>query len=365
MTKFELIDRMLHYPLNFTQVDMQLLVNSGLEFDDLRQCVRKIYDLNEEQLKEISNANSGILGKLNRKSTSARQKEYYRKIEKQKSGKKYIRIYAEGDSWFQFPVFVDDIIDWLRKREDYLIFTEAYGGDWITNIIYEGQYITSLTTHSPEVFLISGGGNDLVGNNRMAVMVDTNANYPKYTSDNPLNDPSLTKEETEMIMLAQPYITKELYAFLWVMKSQYSLLFNRLYAPDSKHREMISITHGYAYPYPKKGSNLSLNPIQPIVNSFLDSGQWLFRPLMIKGILDNKIQRAIVLSFIYEFNIMMIELANNYEKVYHVDCRKVPENQSDWYDELHLKSKKFKQVSDAYCKIIDEYKNEIAKVIEA
>jgi hypothetical protein len=282
MKKEDLIQKMLSQPLNFTQNDLNNILNSGLEFSDLRDCVRRIYDLNEAQLLEMSNANTGMTGRLNRMSTNLRQKDYYKRCEKQEAGKNYKRIYVEGDSWFQFPVFVSDIIDWLDKRDDYLIFSEAYGGDWITNIVYEGQYIASLTTHSPDFFLISGGGNDLVGNNRMAVMVSKEAGFPKYTPTNPLNNMQISKEEIEHIMLAQSYITKDFYSFMLVLKVQYCLLFNQIYSENCKHKNMISITQGYAYPYPKNSVNFSWNPMQPIVNHFLESGQWLFRPLMIK-----------------------------------------------------------------------------------
>ena len=92
------------------------------------------------------------------------------------------------------------------------------------------------------------------------------------------------------------------------------------------------------------------------VNSFLDSGKWLFQPLMMRGILDEQLQRSIVTTFIYEFNTMMMSLAKDADlpNVYHIDCRGVPKQQSDWFDELHLKSHKFKEVAQAYTKLIDQ-----------
>lgn len=348
-----LLQTLLNSPLTFTDAQFQQLINSGITFTDLRACIGTIYGLNESQLRETSNANTGVLGFLNRRSTAIRQKRYFEKNANQESGKKYVRIYAEGDSWFQFPVFVKDIIDWLDEREDYLIYSDAYGGDWITNIIYEGQYVEGLKTHDPDVFLISGGGNDLVGNSRMAVMVDKQGSgIPKYTAQNPLPN-GISTEESESIMLAQPYITKQFYAYLWVMKAQYTLLFNDFYAADSPHKHILSITQGYAYPHPKKGANYSLNLLQPIVNSFLKSGQWLFRPLMIKGIRDPKLQKAIVLTFIYEFNMMLIDVGSNYPNVHHIDCRNIPQSQSDWYDELHLKSYKFEEAANLFAHLIN------------
>lgn len=359
-----LIDEMLKNPLGFNSTDFDNLMNSYKSeddkfnvqeaFSDFRECVRHIYDLNEERLKETSNANSGTLGKLNRQSTSKRQKKYFKRVENQKPSNKYVRIYAEGDSWFLFPTFVRDIIDWLEKNENYLIYSDAYGGDWITNIIYEGQYVEALTIHSPDVFLISGGGNDLVGNERMSVMVSKYGNEVKKQNEQTLSH-IIDKEQRDLILAAQPFITKEFYAFIWTMKAQYTMLFNSLYINTKKFDKMISITQGYAYPFPKKGNNFSWRyPIQPIVNSLLGTGKWLFRPLMIKGILDTNLQRAIVMTFIYEYNEMLLELSGKFDNVYHIDCRDIPLKESDWYDELHLKSHKYKEVAMRFKKLIDD-----------
>jgi hypothetical protein len=378
MNKDDLIEKMLGDPLNFNPTDFNNLIaiyklpngnyNTKDAFSDLRECVRRIYDLNEDRLRETSNANEGDMGDSNRRSTLMRQRAYYKKIQNQKPDKKYVRIYAEGDSWFLFPVFVRDVIDWLEEKDNYLIYSDAYGGDWITNIIYEGQYIESLTTYSPDVFLISGGGNDLVGDNRMAIMISSKGDQnPRYNQGNPLSDNELNDEEKELILLAQPYITKDFYAFILTIKAQYTLLFGSLYSEGSKHKDIISITQGYAYPYPKKGINFSIRyPLQPIVNYLIKSGRWLFRPLMLRGIINANLQRAIVLTFIYEFNKMLIEIANNpeFKNVYHIDCRKIPKNQNDWFDELHLKSNIFKKVAELYIKVIDNYSQGLPKVIK-
>ncbi|MBL7915071.1 MAG: hypothetical protein JNL49_08495 [Bacteroidia bacterium] len=357
-----LLEKMLQNPLDFNSVDFATLIDSyksqNNKFDvqqslnDFRECIRHIYDLNEVRLRETSNANLGILGKLNRRSTKIRQKRYFKRVENQKPDMKYIKIYAEGDSWFLFPTFVKDIIDWLERNENYLIFSDAYGGDWITNILYEGQYVEALTIHSPDVFLISGGGNDLVGNERMAVMVSTDKQKLKHTQQSLVN----IKDEYQknQILLAQKYITKEFYSFIWIMKAQYTMIFNGIYNNTNKFKDMISITHGYAYPYPKKGLNFSWKyPLQPIVNSFLKSGKWLFRPLMIKGIHDEEIQHAIMTTLIYEYNEMLRDIESNFENVYHVDCSDIPKAQEDWYDELHLKSDKYKVVASRYSELIN------------
>jgi hypothetical protein len=280
---------------------------------------------------------------------------YTKKVNKQKSGKRYYRIYAEGDSWFQFPRFIKDVIDWLNDRDEFLIVSDAYGGDWITNILYEEQYVTGLTTYAPDFFLISGGGNDLVGNHRLGVMVDQISNYStlKYNNLEDIKSEILNHDQKQWIFDAQKHLNKEFYALIGVFKLQYTLLFNKLYKSNNKHTNVISITQGYDYPIPNNDRRFSLRtPLQPLVNAFLDNGNWLFTPLMIKGIIDQKMQQAIMFTMIYEFNEMLSSFSHKYENVYHVDNRGLATGKKDWYDELHYKSHIYSHVANAYDHII-------------
>ena len=355
MTKKDLINELLHNPLNFSGQMLDELISKGLDFNDLRDCIRRIYDLSESQLAGTSNANEGMMGRLNRFSTGRRMKKFSRKIERLGEGDDYTIIYAEGDSWFQFPVFISDIIDWLNRNKNYLIYSDAAGGDWITNIIYESQYVSSLSLLRPGFFLISGGGNDLVGSNRLAIMVSKEFTTPKYSESFPINDPSLSEAQKEMIMKAQSHITKEFYAFLLTIKAQYLLLFRRLYSRESTRKDIICITQGYDYAIPGlKPERPLLNPVQLFVNWVLDNGCWLLRPLKMRGIFDEGLQTALVMTFIYEFNQVFISLATEYgfENVYHIDCRDLALSPGDWFDELHYKSSIYKIVARAYEYII-------------
>lgn len=366
MTKVELINELLHHPLSFSQAMLDELIVKDLNFKDIRECIRRIYDLSETQLAETSNANDGMMGKLNRLSTSKRIKRFNRKISRLKVGDKYKIIYAEGDSWFQFPVFIRDIIDWLSSNKGYVVYSDAYGGDWITNIIYESQYVAALSVLRPSYFLISGGGNDLVGNNRLAIMVHKNYNFPKYTDSNPIRDPLLTQYQKDMIMKAQDHIRKEFYAFLWIIKAQYLLLFRQIYSERSTQKDIITITQGYDYAIPGKKFNWSFPyPLQPLINKAVDNGCWLQRPLKIRGVFDKELQRALVMTFIYEFNLVFTSLALEcgFKNVFHIDCRGLAKSQKDWYDELHYKSHVFRKAADAYKYVIENYDKNIPKVI--
>ena len=363
MTREELINILLLDPLRFDRENlMNDLINETPTFDDIRYCIKRIYNLSESQLKETSNANEGTMGWLNKKSTSKRMKKFNRKIKKLKDIRNRKLIYAEGDSWFQFPLFIRDIIDWLNRfnNKRNIIYSDAYGGDWITNIIYESQYVSALSVLRPDFFLISGGGNDLVGNNRLAMMVrkenEPEGHCEKYKSIDEIIDPDLDEDQRKMIFTAQKYITKEFYAFLLTIKAQYILLFKSIYDPRSPHKDMISITQGYDYAVPgMRPKYRILHLFQAFVNWIVDNGGWLERPLNIRGIFDPYIQRAIVLTFIYEFNLVFISLAKDYgfKSLYHIDCRGLADKPECWFDELHYRSRVFKKVAAAYQSIID------------
>jgi hypothetical protein len=58
-----------------------------------------------------------------------RQKKYQEKIASGFSG---VKIVSEGDSWFQFPFLLKDVIDWLS--DDYAIWSLDAAGDTLANM---------------------------------------------------------------------------------------------------------------------------------------------------------------------------------------------------------------------------------------
>src|SRR5262245_32759977 len=74
---------------------------------------------------------------------------------------------SEGDSWFEFPVFLDDVIDQLGAR--YLIWSVDAAGDTLQNMVLdEPEYMVALRSQAGSVkaFLFSGAGNDVVGHDK-------------------------------------------------------------------------------------------------------------------------------------------------------------------------------------------------------
>ncbi|MBN2482281.1 MAG: SGNH/GDSL hydrolase family protein [Bacteroidales bacterium] len=365
MSKEELITKLLRNPAGFSETDLDELLRSDnpdekITPSELLHVTMRIFDLNERNIYNGSRAEEGILGKLNRRSRRIRNRRYMRKINKgfrAEPGNKI--ILAEGDSWFEFPVFVRDIIDWLQKRKDYAVYSLAYGGDWLANILYQGEYVEGLPVHTPDVFLISGGGNDLVSKNRLTTMMI-----------NPLKDPVTepskdyiesvrlkisNEEEVQRILRGKCYQTREFKSLINVIRLQYELMFSNIF---TKYPDLKIITHGYDYPIPDRNIHIGFNLLhwhQPLMNRLTCNGKWLYQSFMLKGITDPELQQCILRTMIFDFNEMLIRIAQKtgYKNLFHIDCRGICKRKDDWYDELHPQSMIFKRIAQKYQECID------------
>jgi hypothetical protein len=343
--KQELISKALHEPLSFTGLDFDTLVSlqgdNLLTFDDIRLMMEAIYSINSTILNENSTeAFTGPLGYLNNKAVAKRLKIFNERVKTLPFDKR-VNILAEGDSWFELPVGVHEIVGWLLKENpEYAIYSMANGGDWITNIIYDGKYVAELPIVDPHYFLISGGGNDLVGDNRVAIMVSKNANIPGREG-----------RVAPQHLPASDHVTKDFFAFLITIKLQYFMMFRNIH---TAFKHTIIITQGYDYAIPSYAWRFSLRyPLQYFVNWVADTGGWLKRPLDIKKIPSN-LHTALVRFFIDEINEMYISLAQRPEfpNLFHIDCRGTAQSHDDWFDELHLKPYKFRIVANAFQKFM-------------
>jgi hypothetical protein len=367
MLKEKLIIKLLKDPAGFTEEDLDHLLrpenpHERITTVELSKITRRIFDINDRSILNRSDASEGLMGKLNRRSKRKRNNDYFRMIKngfRADPGNKV--ILAEGDSWFEFPVFIRDIIDWLKKRKDYAIYSLAYGGDWLSNIMYQGEYIEGLPVHDPDVFLISGGGNDMVGDNRLTTMLVNPVKNPEKLSkisnefiDYVAKHTDNTAEANE-ILEGKPYLTGEFTSFINVIRLQYELMFSNIFR---KYPNLKIITQGYDFACPDPEIHFGINLRywhQPLLNKIVGTGKWLYQPLMLKGITDRELQRKIVKTMIFEFNETLVKIAEkpDYPNVFHIDCRGVCRNRNDWYDELHPKPYVFHKIAQKYEHCID------------
>lgn len=238
----------------------------------------------------------------------ARRNRLYRKRVKDWTG---VKVVAEGDSWFQYPLILKDTIDQLNDLEhfEYAIYGLSEAGDLLSNIMREDEITEALDTVNPDVFLISGGGNDMVGDGRMAKMVH------KYAANRKVEN----------------YPNDKFDQFLSELEDLYRGLFSRLLA-SRPHLKIIC--HGYDKAIP-------------------DNGKWLGKPLAKKGIKDQGLQRDIVAVMISRFNQRLKEITTDYAgSVYHVDCQDLIGQASDWHDELHPKNEGYLKVAQKFDQVI-------------
>ncbi len=370
-----LIEKLLKNPSEFGEEDLDTLLrpadpDNTITSEELRYITRRIFDLNEKTIQNKSEAEEGVLGRLNKRSRRIRNKRYMRKINRGFRAKPENKIIlAEGDSWFEYPIFIREIIDWLNTKKDFAIYSLAYGGDWLANILYQGEYVEGLPIHTPDVFLISGGGNDLVSNNRLTTMMI-----------NPLKDPQLElspdyenfvrskisdEEEVQKILTGKRYQTREFTSLINVIRLQYELMFTNIY---KKYPDMKIITHGYDYPIPGHRIHFGWNLChwhQPLMNILTGNGKWLRQSFMLKGVTDPGLQQCIMQTMIFDFNEMMIRIAekDDYKNVFHIDCRGACRKPNDWYDELHPQCHIFKNIAEKYQECINGMsKNKVLSV---
>jgi hypothetical protein len=329
---------------------------------DYRRIIMRIFDLNEGGILNNSTADSGILGFFNRRANHRKIRKLARRLKRTGRGEGKKMILVEGDSWFEHP-FIMEIVDWLFKDKNNLIHSLAYAGDWIANIIYEEQYITELMLYQPEIFLISGGGNDLVGDGRLGMLVNKPSlvDFGETPEDVRLTERIIaqdfdngeidSRKRAEMIVRGTKYLTDNFFALLKVFELMYRLFFTGI-EKAGKFDDMKIITQGYDFAVPSNSKNPFDHPVK-----LLGNGHHLYSPLAKKGITNAGEQESIISAAIYNLNEMLIRTgqycnaARGSNYVFHIDSRGAL-RRSEWADELHPRSKAFKRISSVYAACI-------------
>ncbi|WP_316799610.1 hypothetical protein [Pedobacter frigidisoli] len=374
--KNELIQKLL---ANRISRDELGVLRAEIDEIDLANIIQQIYDLNIEQVRKLA-ALAPVMNWVDKLKNSRRNHLFVKKVKAnfrkhiaKKNGLKNRVIVVEGDSWFNYPVLLSDVIDWISMEENMAVYSVASGGDWLLNMISAKKYVEHLSTLQPDVFIISGGGNDLVGNNRIAAMVTHLANSDEFehsefaqylfkSASRPLNGQQLADFKDGV-----KFISKDFYALLGFFQLQYYFLINGILnsgknePATSKFPGIQIITQGYDYAIPNDQRWVGLNPFKwyrTFARTFLGHGSWLKTPLQLRGIYDSGDQRKIVFAMIFLFNEMMIDIGRIFKvrlgenRVFHIDSRdSVGEN--GWTDELHPLPAHFKETAQAFIQCIN------------
>lgn len=219
----------------------------------------------------------------------------------------WIRLVSEGDSWFQHPL-VKDTIDHLFNH--FSVYSLGAGGDELSNIFNQNEYLPALEAEGAKGLLLSGGGNDLMG-----------GHFGEY-----LNEYSPGTD-------ARRFLNNEFFAKVNDMMNIYQTIF----ASMKKLKPNVKIfTHGYDYVVPRSGK----------------LGKYLGKPMENNGITNPADKKALIRTIIDEFNNRMHTLTDQYDNVVFVDVRDTV-REPHWYDEIHPDSLGFQQVSLKFINLIN------------
>ncbi len=267
-------------------------------------------ELNPEfvAVQQISVESDRVLGLANALSRAKRQIKFHR--EKWTNFRRPV-IVSEGDSWFQYPIRLDDVIDVLMK--EHLILSLGAAGDLLTDMAAEGEYLNAIEEEGADVFLLSGGGNDMLHSGRLAEYLKPYQNGM---------DAEALLERTRWNQ------------FLDELRSTYSDIFNSI---ATRFPSVVTFCHGYDYAVAREG------------------GKWLGGPLASRGV-PKGLWTDVVKILIDEFNETLAALAEvSSGRVVHIDCRdSVGASANSWFDELHPKDTGYKKVAKLFSQGIKE-----------
>lgn len=208
------------------------------------------------------------------------------------------RIASEGDSWFQYPLRLFDVIDYVAQ--DYAVFDTSAAGDLLENMARKRDYIDALKRSEAEILLLSAGGNDVCAGGNLARHLER-------------FDPALKPAD---------YLRRSYRAVMDNAIASYE----RICRDVNRHFPGVTIiVHGYDYVIP-------------------DNGRWLGKPMAERGIKDRALQRAIAAEMIDQFNRELRRMAQGMGHVAYVDCRNCV-GDGNWFDELHPTDRGFAKVA--------------------
>ncbi|MEE8136874.1 MAG: serine protease [Thermodesulfobacteriota bacterium] len=252
------------------------------------------FRFNEDQVIDTTGVESDrVISWANSISRRFRLIKYFKRLAR---GGRFTKIVSEGDSWFQYPFFLHDLIDHLIDDDKLAVYSLGAGGDLLRDMTTKAEYVAIIKQENPSYFLISGGGNDLVGGGGLSEKVK-------------MFDPNRKPKD---------YLTEQFAVFEDEIRSQYQRLFSNL---TTEFPNLKTLCHGYDYIVPK-------------------GGKWLGAPLERNGINDSKLQREILIVIMDRMNDIISNAADQFPNITYLKLTDiVPRN--GWYDELHPKSSNF------------------------
>jgi N-acetyl-anhydromuramyl-L-alanine amidase AmpD len=242
-----------------------------------------------------------------------------RKLYKKLKNTNRLRIVAEGDSWFQYPILVQDILDHLFRL--YAIYNLAEAGDTLENYMKDQQYLEPIGTEQAKFFLVSGGGNDILGEQfRGSLRADP--------------DPGDTTPKR--------YLNETFFNKLDKLQEWYTEMFSQVI---NAYPALHILTHSYDYIIPVDTS------AEPKRTS------WLGKYMIEKNIQPQAEREKLIGYMVDQFNERLQNAVSKFpDKVSYINVRGLV-NRNSWYDEIHPTNQGFQLVADKFIAEIERLRN--------
>ena len=244
-------------------------------------------------------------------------------------------LVSEGDSWFQFPVMLADVIDQLQR--DYNVWSVDSAGDTLLNMVQvNAEYMKAIRAQAGSVraFLFSGGGNDIVGEDAQGRPVISQI-VRRFEAGRPaqwyLGSEALERKMDFIEQCYQAVIANVAHEF----------------------PRLPIVCHGYDYAIPGGGPDDTRRPM------WAAQDKWIGRAMREDlGIVDPRLQREIVALLIDRLNQILQRLCGGgnregtFRNAWHIDLRRKVNGR--WADELHPTDDGFAAVADSFRSVLGQ-----------
>ncbi|UVC19415.1 trypsin-like peptidase domain-containing protein [Mesorhizobium onobrychidis] len=249
-------------------------------------------------------------------------------------------LLVEGDSWFQFPLLLDEVVDHLDG--DFVVRCLGAAGDTADNMIHrDPEYARELAAldgrlgkekRKVSAFLLSAAGNDVIGADAEgnSVLLKLLKKYQPKKGASAHIDPKASK------------------AVFSYLEAAYRKVIATVHAMPT-YRDLPILIHGYDYAIP---GGFAEDPRHPI---WAAQDKWLGAPMRAKGIVDPILQREIIKLLIDRLYDMFDKVAGNSRvtKVHMVDARGALGPVDSWADEIHGTSDGFANVASRFKAVLN------------
>jgi len=244
-------------------------------------------------------------------------------------------LIAEGDSWFDYPF--NDVLQILEDDFLYDVESVAHKGDTVDDMAHSGGQFEEFARRLekllrankvPRAILLSGGGNDIAGDEFAILLNHAASSLPAINDD-----------------IVRGLIDVRL-------RAAYARIISGLTTIAQKYlgRPIPIVTHGYDYALPDgRGFWGGWGPLP---------GPWLEPGFQRKGHVDFGKNSAVVVKLIDRFNTMLkdVSATPGFEHVHYLNLRNTLKHganyEKDWENELHPTEVGFKLVSKKFADLI-------------